>query len=153
MSEQPTRGNRPWQAEPLRDYIAIRVTAERVSHVGMATEAQVRSLVMALDDVFPSRRDRLASLAWLLRREITSTKDLTKAEASILLGWYNSNHEHARVEAERVLSACLRAQGQLELALPEPVEDDETHDARLARLRELFGGPVIKPEQDDAASR
>lgn len=139
MSEQPTRGKRPWDAVPLRDYITIRITQERVSHVGPATEAQVRLLVIALDEVYTSRRDRLASLGWLLGRTVESTKDLRKSEASMLISWLNSDPDVAAIEADRVLKACLTEQGQLALDLPAP---EEGHDERLARLRETFAGPT-----------
>lgn len=136
MTEHPTHGKRPWNAEPLRDYIQVRITGERVSHVGPATRAQVQSLVMALDEVYASRLDRLASLGWLLRRDIRSTNDITKAEASVLLSWLRNDPDASASEAERVLLACLKAQGQLTLDLDPP---EESSDERTARLRDVFG--------------
>lgn len=142
MTNQPQRGKRPWPADVLRSYIAVRIVQERVSHLGPATSAQVQQLVILFEPLYTSRRDCLGSLSWLLRREIGSRKDLNKSEASVLIAWLRSDPPVSTVEAERVLIACLKAQGQLALDFPDTL--DEPDDVRHERLRAIFSEPAEK---------
>lgn len=126
MDNQPPESKkrydpRPWAADTLRDYIRYRLIEERMDNIGPATQKQAVYIARRMGDFWANKKDRLVSLNWLLKRsgqhEVTSTKAISKAEASVLIRWLHTNPEHIAQEAERVLSAALRAKGQIDLPL------------------------------------
>lgn len=103
------RPPRSWTPEQLRQYIEFRVIEESMRLHGIATDDQVQALVIFFSAQFEDRRERIEVLRWLLNRiEIDSTKDLTKAEASVLISW--SHTPESVGECARVAQAILQGQ-------------------------------------------
>lgn len=93
----------------MRQYIEFRVIEEQAKMSGAATDDQVRALVIFFNEQYPDRRERIDALRWILNRvNIDSTKDLTKAESSVLISW--SKTDESTGEAARVALAMRETQ-------------------------------------------
>jgi len=119
---------RPYDAETFRKGYTILVNKSRAGNTPSDKQVQyVRSLMSsAFKDSSTARADRLAVLEWLTGRTITSTKDLTGAEASVLIDILRDETGEISREAYQEMQNCLveamKAQGQGEL-FPDQPED------------------------------
>lgn len=111
MSTNP----RPWTAEQLQTHFEYRRVQMRVMQIGSATPRQARAVASMLGEFLPNRKDRLAVTGYMAGREIKSTKELSKAEATLFYRWLDGDPEIVKQECERLLTAALEAEGQLRL--------------------------------------
>ena len=69
---------------------------------GLASDAQLKALAVAVKEYgFTKRDETIAFFTWLYGRPLTSSKELTKAEASRVLGWSEDQWEAAKVDFQR----------------------------------------------------
>lgn len=118
---------RPWEPELTASYIRKKAARSATKMTGPASEQQATKLIIPIDVEFkdsPTQRtDRLAVLSYIVERELTSTKDLSKAEASAIIGWQTSAPpEVVAGELNRLLRAALKAEGQAEMELDDAAE-------------------------------
>jgi hypothetical protein len=119
---------RPWEAEVCAGFIRAKAEKSAAKLAGPASEQQVTKLIIPIDVEFkesPTQRtDRLAVLSYVVERPLTSAKELSKAEASAIIGWQTSAPpEVVAGELNRLLRAALKAQGQIEMELDTAAEE------------------------------
>ena len=72
------------------------------SNGDLASDAQLKALAVAVKEYGYTKRDEtIAFFTWLYGRPLTSSKELTKAEASRVLGWSEDQWEAAKVDFQR----------------------------------------------------
>jgi hypothetical protein len=119
---------RPWEAEVCAGFIRAKAEKSAAKLSGPASDQQVTKLIIPIDVEFkesPTQRtDRLAVLSYVVERPLTSAKELSKAEASAIIGWQTSAPpEVVGGELNRLLRAALKAQGQTEMELDTAAEE------------------------------
>jgi hypothetical protein len=113
---------RPWEAEVCAGFIRAKAEKSATRLSGPASEQQVTKLIIPIDAEFAEsatqRTDRLAVLSYVVERPLTSSKELSKSEASAIIGWQTSAPpEVIAGELNRLLRAALKDQGQIEMEL------------------------------------
>jgi hypothetical protein len=113
---------RPWEAEVCAGFIRAKAEKSAARLSGPASEQQVTKLIIPIDAEFKEsatqRTDRLAVLSYVVERPLTSSKELSKSEASAIIGWQTSAPpEVIAGELNRLLRAALKDQGQTEMEL------------------------------------
>lgn len=107
---------RPFSAHALRDWIQLRILDKRAIAIGLCTTKQAKAIAWRMS-VFTGERttgraDRLAILGWLVGRTLSTSKELSKAEAGVLIDWLSSAPpEMIKQEIRGVLIEVLLAEG------------------------------------------
>lgn len=112
--------NRPYDALGLRDWLQCQVLLRRAAMTGDCTLGQARAVAIYMGTVCGNtkvgKKDRLSVLSYLVGRVITSAKDLTSAEASVLLSWLSETTPAVlRIETRAILVEVLIQQGHIGL--------------------------------------
>lgn len=97
---------------------------------GDASDKQVSAVNIPLEKAFDSsatkRKDRLAALSLLVDRDIASAKDLSKSEASAIIGWTKSAPPlMIAAECHRLLTVAMKRRGQTEMELVDETATEE----------------------------
>ena len=82
-----TRSERPAAAPEPEPELDTPEPEPEAEDVALATPAQLKALGAAVKEQQLTRDDALAFFTWLYERPLTSSKELTKAEASRVIGW------------------------------------------------------------------
>lgn len=136
---QPPAGKRPYTPETVKKAIASRVSGKSTAP---ASEKQQNLLAGKLNECFADQAQpdllRHSVTGWLVGK--TSTKDMTKAEASALLDWLLEGegsydlHPAAAQEAANIMAEALKDSGQQELPVVERQATGKLSTEEAARL-------------------
>jgi hypothetical protein len=120
---------RPLNAEQVKATLGKKINASTL--MGDCTPSQAGWIASLMGTAFkesPTKdKDRYAVMTWLFGRDITTTRDLTNAEASAVIDWLADEtkdlSQDGATEIQRVYTEAMKAQGQTDMFTPDADKD------------------------------